>query len=126
MNSSVSLRWIFMIFDNMDRVLLFSMQTEQIKVTIEAYFDEAENLVIDGYDIGKTVEEYWGDSDYEYSATIPPAEVKKLYAVFRLPVGSKSELLTYLQSHYNKNDCYSRIREFLTQHDIQHEGFSWI
>jgi hypothetical protein len=27
-------------------------------------------LVVEGYDIGKTVEEVWGDSDYEYSITV--------------------------------------------------------
>ena len=66
----------------MDSVLLFSFQTEQIKITIEAYFDDGENLVIDGYDIGKTVEEAWGD--------------------------------------------YSEIQDYLTQHNIRFEGFSWM
>ena len=94
----------------MNRVLLFSFQTDQIKITIEAYFDDQENLVIDGYDIGKTVEEAWGDSDYEYITTIRPDEVKKLYAVLNIPLGSKNELLSFLQAHYNTNTCYSGIR----------------
>lgn len=109
----------------MERVLLFSLRTEHIKVTIEAYFDESGNLVIEGYDIGKTVEDYWGDSDYEYTTTIPPDEVEKLYSILNIQPGARSELLTYLQEHYNQNDCYSKFGEFLTQNGIQSKGFSW-
>lgn len=109
----------------MESVILFSMHTAHIKVTVEAFFDAANNLVIEGYDIGKTVEEYWGDSDYEYSTTISPGEVQKLYALLNLLPGSKSELLNYLQFHYNANDCYSKIQKFLELHHIQYEGFSW-
>lgn len=109
----------------MESVVLFSMKTEQIKVIIEAYFDNKENLVIEGYDIGKTVEEYWGDSDYEYSTTIEPEEVKKLSAALNLTPDSKDELLNYLQTHYNQNNCYSEIQKLLTHHQIKSEGFSW-
>lgn len=109
----------------MDRVLLFSIQTTDIKIEIEAYFDEAENLVIDGYDIGKTVTEYWGDSDYEYTTTISPQEVKKLYTLFNLPPDSKKDLLSYIQSNYNTNKCYSEIQTLLDQQQIKYKGFSW-
>ena len=101
------------------------MDSENIKVTIEAYFETTGSLIVEGYDIGKAVEEYWGDSDYEYSFTIPPQEVDKLYRVTSLPPGSQQELLSYLQKNFNANDCYSRLRAFLDQHDIYHEGFSW-
>jgi hypothetical protein len=109
----------------MERVLLFSLQNEGIKVTIEAFFDDAGNLVVEGYDIGKTVKDYWGDSDYEYSTTVPPAEVQKLYAIWNLPPDSKHELLAYLQANYHENDCYSKFCSFLEQHHIKSEGFSW-
>lgn len=48
---------------NSHRVLLFSLRTDRIKVTIVAYFDKAENLIVEGYDLGAAVAEYWGDSD---------------------------------------------------------------
>jgi hypothetical protein len=108
----------------MDRVLLFSMNADHIKVTVEAFFNDAGSLVVEGYDIGKTVEAYWGDSDYEYSVTVPPAEVEKLIAALNLPE-NKEALLTYLQNHYHENDCYSKIRELLDAHAVQYEGFSW-
>ena len=109
----------------MDSILLFSMHTPEIKVTIEAYFDSNGNLVVDGYDIGKRVDEYWGDSDYEYTTTVLPVEVKKLYPLFELPEGSANELLVALQSRFHTNKCYSEIQTFLDDHNIKYTGFSW-
>jgi hypothetical protein len=109
----------------MNNVTLFSFSSDWIKITIEAYFDAHENLVIEGYDVGKRVEEAWGDSDYEYAVTIPSAEMNKLYSLFSLTPGIKKELLNYLQTHYNSNTCYSEIRSLLEKHCIKHEGFSW-
>jgi len=109
----------------MDSVLLFSLHTAEIKVTIEAYFDTNGNLVIDGYDIGKTVNEYWGDSDYEYTTTILPDEVKKLYPLFDLPDGSKQLLLLALQARFHTNTCYSELQNFLDKHNVRYTGFSW-
>ena len=76
----------------MYKVLLFHLESDNIEVTIKDYF-EAEKLVIEGYDIGKIVEEAWGDSDYEYSTTIYPEEVKKLYPLFEVEEGDKIRLL---------------------------------
>ena len=110
---------------DINRVLLFSLHTDRIKVTIEAYFDEADNLVVEGYDIGAAVAEYWGDSDYEYSITIAGQEVAHLYTLLELPVGDKQALLAYLKVHYHTNTCFSELRNFLSRHHIPHQGFSW-
>ena len=109
----------------MDRVLLFSSVTPGIKITIEVYFDENGKLVVDGYDIGKTVEEYWGDSDYEYSVSLAPPEIHKLYQLFDVPVGEKIELLRTIQVRYHTNHCYSEFRDFLSRNQIHFESFSW-
>ncbi len=107
------------------KVLLFEFITDQIKITIEAYFDNDGNLLVEGYDIGETVNEYWGDVDYEYSITIPPDQVAKLYTLLNLSMGDQVQLLAYLQQHYNTNTCYSEIRNWLERNDIKHQGFSW-
>jgi hypothetical protein len=109
----------------MEKVILYSHKNEDIKIIIEAFFDDLGNLIVEGYDIGKTVEEFLGDSDYEYSCTVAPSEVDKLYGVLGIPFGSKKELLTGLQSRFNTNTCYSELRDFLDQNNIKHEGFSW-
>jgi hypothetical protein len=33
---------------------------------LDAYVEEGGDLVIEGYDLGKSVGKFWGDSDYEY------------------------------------------------------------
>jgi hypothetical protein len=110
----------------MDRVVLFTSTTPDIKVTIEVYFDPAGNLVVEGYDIGKQVEEYWGDSDYEYSTTISKAEVTKLYILFNLREDAgTNNLLAVIQEKFNTNNCYSEFQNFLEKNGIHYRGFSW-
>ena len=52
-----------------EKVRLFKLNREDIQVTVDTFFKDDDLLVI-GYDIGKTVEMIWGDSDYEYSITV--------------------------------------------------------
>jgi hypothetical protein len=108
-----------------ERVLLFSLINPNIKVTIEAYFDEKGDLVIDGYDIGKTVNDYWGDSDYEYVTTVSGEDLAKLYEVMGIQAGSKSGLLLEIQKRFNTNSCYSDFNGFIAKHGIHSGGFSW-
>lgn len=108
----------------MYKVLLFHLKTDSIKVTIEAYFED-EKLVIEGYDIGKAAEDFWGDSDYEYSTTIHPEEVKKLYPLFGVEEGDKERLLDAIKERFHTNTCYSEFSDFLVKNNIKSEGFSW-
>lgn len=105
-------------------ITLFHLEREDIKIDIVARF-EGDVLVIDGYDIGKSVEKYWGDSDYEYGMRIPPPGVDKLCVNFGLPVGDKSALLDFLATQYNSNTCYSQLERLISALDIQHESFKW-
>jgi len=109
----------------MDIVTLFELRNEDIRISIEAYF-ERDVLVIDGYDIGKTVKEYWGDSDYEYLIRIPPAGVDFLYNHLGLFSGDRLALLHALARQYHTNSCYSDIRKLLDDHQVKYEGFTWV
>jgi hypothetical protein len=106
------------------KIILFHFRTAAIEITIEARF-EGENLVIEGYDIGKTVEEAWGDSDYEYSLTIQPQEVEKLYPLLDVELFDKQGLLYAIEARFNTNTCYSEFRSFLDKNNIKAVGFSW-
>jgi hypothetical protein len=108
----------------MDRIILFQFQTSEISVTIEAYFKD-HKLIIEGYDIGKSVKEWWGDSDYEYSTTISEEEVNKLYILTGVQAGDKEGLLKAIAAEYNDNSCYSAFRKFLDENEIKYESFSW-
>lgn len=61
-------------------MILYHYESIDINVDIVARFD-GESLIIDGFDIAERVNEYWGDSSYEYLITIPPASVTQLYDV---------------------------------------------
>jgi hypothetical protein len=107
-----------------NEVLLYHFAGDDIKVTVEAKF-QGESLIIDGYDIGKRVEEYWGDSDYEYTTTIQEAGVMLLYDLLNVKRGEKTALLNELSKRYNTNSCYSEIQKLLDDNKIPYEGFSW-
>ena len=100
------------------------MVREDIKIDVEARFDN-KVLVIEGYDIGKSVEEYWGHSDYEYSTRVPENGVEILYTHFGVANKDKQELLQALAARYNSNSCYSEIQDLLAKLNIHAEGFRW-
>jgi len=103
---------------------LFHFEDENIKIDIVARFED-DKLIIDGYDIGKTVEEAWGDSDYEYILTIPPAGVALLYGLLEVNPGSRRKLLKAIAKRFSGNNCFSAIGDFLEENEIEYSRFTW-
>ena len=108
----------------MCRIVLFRHKTADISIYIDAYFDGG-RLIIEGQDLGKTVEDWWGDSDYEYSLTIPADEADKLYPLLKVKQGDKEGLLNMIAAKYNTNSCYSDFKTFLKRNNIKFEAFTW-
>lgn len=104
-------------------VTLFHEEREDIRIDVVAYFEQ-DVLVIDGYDIGKTVKDYWGDSDYEYVMRILPRGVEELYRHFSLPP-DKDRLLNALVERYHGNHCFSELESLVDQLNLPHESFKW-
>lgn len=48
------------------KIKLMEFKTERDSRYLDALIDDEGTLVLEGYDIGDSVEEHWGDSDYEY------------------------------------------------------------
>ncbi len=105
-------------------ITLYHLESEDIKIDIVARFEE-DKLIIDGYDIGKTVEEAWGDSDYEYILTIPAKSLPPLYGLLGVEEGDREKLLEALAKRFRGNKCFSAIGGFLDQNSIEHETFTW-
>lgn len=105
-------------------ITLYHLEREDIKVDIVARFAR-DKLVIDGYDIGRTVEEVWGDSDYEYVLTLPAESVARLYALLGVAAGDRRALLKALEARFGGHRCFSAIREWLDEHDVPYESFTW-
>ncbi len=105
-------------------ITLYHLKREDIKIDIVARFEDDE-LIIDGYDIGKTVEGVWGDSDYEYVMTIPAESVRPLYGLLGVKAGDRRSLLKALAKRFHGNECFSAIGDFLDQNSIKHKTFTW-
>jgi hypothetical protein len=108
----------------MDRVILYQYQTPDLSVRVEAFFKE-EKLIIEGYDVGKSVDEWFGDSDYEYSTTLTGEELEKTFMLFHVNSGDRSGLLKAIAADYNDNSCYSKFRKILDENDIKYDSFSF-
>ena len=103
---------------------LFSIDNENIRVMINLGFD-GEDLKLDGYDIGKSVSDMWGDSDYEYSITISAAELPRLYELNRVPFGNKKKLISVLAKFLSDNKAYSLFHDYLKENNIPFTCFSY-
>lgn len=81
---------------------------------VSARFTEDGSLRIDGWDMGSTVEEFWGDDDYEYWLVIPPGEIPKLSV----------ELLRYA---FNAENAlrFSELRKLCEEAGIEVKFGNW-
>ncbi len=55
------------------KIKLVESRGKGISIFLDANINDQNDLVIEGQDIGQNVEEYWGDSDYEYWVVVPEA-----------------------------------------------------
>jgi hypothetical protein len=69
---------------------------------------------IEAQDMGKVVEEMWGNSDYEFWVEIPESEVQGL-------------LFALLKEKYaGLSGSVDEFREFCEQNNIKHRWDSWV
>ena len=109
----------------MERIVLFKLERPDIKISMEMYFNEKGQLIFDGYDIGKTVEDAWGDSDYEYGYKIEAVEVDKLYSLLGIEDSNRHSLLLELKKRFEGNKAYSEFGNFMTENNIDYTGSTW-
>ncbi len=108
----------------MKRIILYQYQSPDLSVRVEAYFKD-EKLIVEGYDVGKSVDEWFGDSDYEYSTTIAAEELAKIFLLFHVETDDRNGLLEAIAVDYNDNTCYRRFRKLLDENDIKYDSFSF-
>ena len=105
---------------------LFEFKNSTISISMELFFNGKDQLVFEGYDIGSTVDDYWGDSDYEYGFTIEPQEVRKLYQLLAVHADDKGALLQEIKNRFGGNHAYSKLTAFLGENYIEFHGTSWV
>ncbi|MEO3406414.1 hypothetical protein AAFN85_21050 [Mucilaginibacter sp. CAU 1740] len=103
---------------------LFFLKTQQIKIEINLGWKD-NTLILEGYDIGTTVENFHGDSDYEYNITVKDAELEKLYHLNNVEVGQKLLLVETIAQKINGNKSYSEFQKYLKENGIGYEAFTW-
>ncbi len=69
---------------------------------------------LDTQDMGKIVEEIWGDSDYEFWIDVPASALPKLaFALLR-------------EKYAGRDKAVDEFRAFCKQEEIEHEWDSWV
>lgn len=106
------------------KIILYQFKSENISIHITARFENGD-LIVEGYDIGKTVKDYWGDSDYEYMVTVKKKHIPALCNALGIENNTDKEILKAIAGRFKGNHCFSEFRDFLERHDIVSEGFSW-
>ena len=71
-------------------------------------------IKMDAQDMGPTVTQFWGDSDYEFWVRVPPASLPKL----------AFELLR--EKFTGQLGAVDAFRDWCRTHGVQHEFDSWI
>jgi hypothetical protein len=77
---------------------------------LSARVDPDLSLVLEGYDYGKSVEEFWGDSDYEYVRVVRPEDMPRV-------------LLELLKDRFEKDSDFSN---WLEEKGIPSQFQSWV
>jgi hypothetical protein len=67
---------------------LYYFKNDNIEIDIKLGFED-DTLRLVGYDIGKSVEAAWGDSDYVYEITVTDVGLIKLYEVNQILLGQR-------------------------------------
>lgn len=102
---------------NKQNVSLCEQEGTNISIYVDASLHEG-GLTISGQDIGKAVEEFWGDSDYEYWLTLPPASAEKFFKLICANSPGKDPL-DVLKKKFNGTGAFSGIRSFCARHGIK-------
>ncbi|WBL21172.1 hypothetical protein [Zunongwangia sp. HRR-M8] len=109
----------------MKKVCLYEFEDPAIKISMHVYFNADNQLLFDGYDIGKRVKEGLGDSDYEYQYIIAWEEAKKLAHLFNCKENDKAAILEGLKKRFNTNDAYSKFGDYMIENNVVFEQFVW-
>jgi hypothetical protein len=109
----------------MPHLNIYQYEDKDIKISMDLYFNEQDQLIFDGYDIGRKVLEIRGRSDYEYKYTIAPGGVQKLAELFQIEYSDRTALLQAIKDKFGGNEAYSKFGAFMDSHGVKYEVFMW-
>ena len=98
-------------------IMLCEQKGTNVSIYVEATLHKGE-LTISGQDIGQAADDFWGDRDYEYWLTLPPAVTKEFFKL--ICANSPGEdPLDVLQKRFHGTGAFSGIRSFCASHGIE-------
>jgi hypothetical protein len=103
---------------------LFTIKRTDVRVYMNLGF-EGEDLKFDGHDLGTTVDEHWGSSEYEYTATVLAKDLEPLYALLGIVPGEKEALLEALAPLFSTNSGYTQFKAYMKKHGIAFDTFTY-
>lgn len=109
----------------MEKVILFYEERPDVKISMQIYFNEKGQLYFDGYDFGVLLESIYGDDDFEYTITVEPAELEKIYALYKLESNDKKGLLQKIKNDFSNIEAYTLFAKFLEENNIAFSRFTW-
>jgi len=102
-------------------VTLCELERSQVSIYVTAALNGGE-LHISGQDLGKAVQDFWGEDDYEYWLTLPVKETKRF---FRLLGAEGKDPLVVLKERFHGEKAFRAIRAFCNAHGIKAEFSSY-
>ena len=103
-------------------LLLIEIRTEPLDVYFRADYTGG-RLHFSGHDLGDTVEEIWGDDEYEYSYSLDEENSEKFWQVIKAEYGKEDEALLKL---FEGEIDELKFRKILDDNDIKYEFWSYV
>ena len=97
-------------------IMLCEQKGTNVSIYVEATLHKGE-LTISGQDIGQAADDFWGDRDYEYWLTLPPAATKEFFKL--ICANKKKNPLNELKKKFHGTEAFSNIRSFCASHGIE-------
>ena len=91
---------MYILTEEMERIILYWEEREDIKISMEIYFNEKDQL-------------------------IEAAEVEKLYSLLGIASPDRHSLLLEIKNRFEGNEAYSKFGDFMTKNNIDYKAFSW-
>lgn len=94
-------------------VRLYEDNNLRARRTIDLIAEPDGGITLSGGDIGRAVEEHFGDSDWEFWTKIPPAAVQRLaFALLR-------------ERYTGRTDAWIELKEFCAANGIAQQSGDW-
>lgn len=107
----------------MSSIELCNYKSEKVDVYVSAYINDGE-LTLSGQDLGSSVNEFWGDIDYEYYYTLSVKNTEKIHESLKKDSGEEMELLELVKIYFSGVDGCKNFREYCEKNHIKYDFYS--